>query len=70
MQYASEKNQTEAITEKSSCDCKCKFNSPTCYLSQKWNKKTSKWESKNYCDCKKDYGWKRRTCICENSKYC
>ena len=51
------------------CDCKCKFNSTTCNLNQKWNNKTCQCECKNYCQCKKDYSWNPSKCICENSKY-
>ena len=33
------KNEVEAMTEHTSCDCKCKFNSTTCKSNQKWNEK-------------------------------
>ena len=34
------KDETKAMTEHISCDCKCKFNSATCNSKQKWNNKT------------------------------
>ena len=52
------KNEAETMTKYISCDCKCKFNSSTCNLNKKRNKKSCQHECKNY-----------RTCICENSKY-
>ena len=52
------KNEAETMTKHISCDCKCKFNSSTCNLNKKRNKKSCQHECKNY-----------RTCICENSKY-
>ena len=52
-----------------SCDCKCKFNTTTFNLNQKWNNEGRECEYKNYYSCKKDYSWNPRTCICENSKY-
>ena len=63
------KNETTAMIEHISCDCKCKFNSTICNSNQKWNNKTCQCECKNYRTCKKDYSWNPSTCICENSKY-
>ena len=63
------KDEAEAMTEHISYDCKCKFNSTTCNLNQKWNNKTYQCECKNYPKCKKDYVWNPSTCICETSKY-
>ena len=63
------KDEAEAMTEHISYDCKCKFNSTTCNLNQKWNNKTYQCECKNYPKCKKDYVWNSSTCICETSKY-
>ena len=63
------KDEAKARTEHISCDCKCKFNRTICNLSQKQNNKTCQCECRNYCKCKKDDGWNRSTCICENSKY-
>ena len=68
-QKTANKNQTKAITEHISCDCKCKFNSTTCNSNQKWNNETSQFKCKNYHKCKKDYSWNASTCICENIKY-
>ena len=34
------KNEAKVMPEHISCDCKCKFNSTTCNLKQKWNNKT------------------------------
>ena len=31
------KNEAKTMVRHISCDCKCKFNSATCNLSQKWN---------------------------------
>ena len=63
------KNETKAMTERISCDFKCKFNGTTCNSNQKWNNKTCQCECKNYHQCKKDYSWNPSTCICENSKH-
>ena len=63
------KNEAKAMTKHISCDCKCKFNSTTCNLNQKWNNKTCQCECKNYHKCKKDYSCHPSTCICGNSKY-
>ena len=64
-------NKTEAkkMAKHISCDCKCKFNSTTCYSNQKLNNKTCQFECKNYHKCQKDYSWNSCTCICENRKY-
>ena len=62
------KDEAKAMTQHISCDYKCKFNSTTCSLNQKWNNKTCQSEFKNY-NCEKDYSWNPRTCICENNKY-
>ena len=42
------KNEAKSMTEHISCDCKCKFNSTTCNLKQKWNNKACQCECKNY----------------------
>ena len=42
------KDEVKAMTEHISRDCKCKFNSTTCNLKQKWNNKTCQCECKNY----------------------
>ena len=40
------KDEAKAMTEHVSCDCcKCKFDSTTCNLNQKWNSKTCQ------CEC-------------------
>ena len=57
------------MTERISCDCKCKFNSTICNSNQKWNNKTCQRECKDYHKCQKDDSWNPSTCICENSKY-
>ena len=62
------KNETKAMTENISCDCKCKFNGTVCNSNQEWNK-TCQRECKNYRTCRKDYSWNPSTCISENSKY-
>ena len=51
------KDETKAMIEHISCDCKCKFNSKTCNSNQKWNNKTNQCECKHYRKCKKDYSW-------------
>ena len=61
------KDEAEAMTEHTSCDCKCKFISITCNSKQKWNNKTCQCECKNYCKCKKYYSWNPSTCKGENS---
>ena len=63
------KNEAKRMVKHISCDCKCKFNSTTCNLNQKWINKTCQCECKNYRKCKKDYSWNTSTCICENSNY-
>ena len=57
------------MTKHISCDCKCKFNSTTCNLNQKWNNKICQCECKSYLKCKKDCSWNPSTCIRENSRY-
>ena len=47
------KNETKAMTERISCDFKCKFNGTTCNSNQKWNNKTCQCECKNYHQYKK-----------------
>ena len=42
------KDETKAMTEHISYDCKCKFNSTTCNSKQKWNHNTCQCECKNY----------------------
>ena len=63
------KSEVKAMPEHISCDCKYKFNSTICSLSQKWNNKTCQCESKNYRTWKRNYSSNPSTCICENSKY-
>ena len=43
------KNETKTMKKHISCDCKCKFNSTSYDLNQKWNNKTCQCECKNYC---------------------
>ena len=63
------KNEAKTMIKRISCDCKCKFNSTTCYSNKKCNSKTCQCKCKNYHKRKKDYGWNPSTSICENSKY-
>ena len=63
------KDETKAMTEHISRDCKCKFNSTTCNSKQKLNNKTCPYEYKGYRKCEKDYSWNPSTRIYENSKY-
>ena len=51
--WITNKDETKAITEHISCDCKLKFNSPTCISNQKWNNKKCQCECKNFHQCKK-----------------
>ena len=46
-------NEAKIMVKHISWDCKCKFNSTTCNLNQKWNNETCQFECKNYCTCKK-----------------
>ena len=39
------KNEPKTMTRHISCDCKCKFNSTTSNLNEKWNNKTCQ------CEC-------------------
>ena len=48
---------------------KCKLNSTTCNLNQKFNNKICQCECKNYRTWKRDYSWNPSARICENSKY-
>ena len=41
------KNEAKTITKHILFDCKCKFNSTTCNLNQKWNNETRQCECKN-----------------------
>ena len=63
------KNESKAMTERISCDCKCEFNSTTFNSNQKWNNKTCPCECKNYRKFKDDYIWIPSTCVCESSMY-
>ena len=63
------KNEATGMKEHISCNCKCKFNSTTWNLNQKWNNKTCQCEFKNSRMYKKDYCYNPTTCIWENSKY-
>ena len=63
------KDEAKAMTEHSSCDCKCKFNSTTCNSKQKWNNKTCQSACKSYHKCEKYFSWNPSTCMFENSKY-
>ena len=63
------KNEVKTMTKHISFDCKCKFNSTTCNLNQKWNNKTCQRECKNYCTCKKDCSWNPSIGSCEDIKY-
>ena len=63
------KNESKAVADYTSCDCKCKFNSTVFNSNQILNNKTCQYECKNYGTCQKDYNYNPSTCICENSKY-
>ena len=63
------KDEAKAMTEHTSCDFKCKFNSEIYNSNQKSNNETCQSECKNYHRCEKDYSWNSSTCICENNKY-
>ena len=63
------KNETKAMKEHISCDCKCIFKSTLGNSNQKWNNKTCHCEFKNYRTCKKDHSWNPSKYICEKSKY-
>ena len=47
------KNETKAMTEHISCDCKCTFNSTTCNLKGNWNNKTCQCQFKIIISVKK-----------------
>ena len=49
------KNEAKAMTEHTSCDCICTFNSTTRSSQQNRNNKICQCECKNYRKCKKDY---------------
>ena len=36
-------HESKTLVKHISCNCKCKFNSPTCNSNQKWNKETCQW---------------------------
>ena len=64
------KSEAKTMVKHTPSDCKCKFNSTTCNLNQKWsNNDAFQCEYKKYHKCKKDYSWNSYTCICENGKY-
>ena len=42
------KDETKAVTEHISCNCKYKFNSATCNSNQRWNNEKCQCECKNY----------------------
>ena len=58
-------NEAKILVNHISCDCKCKFDSTTFNLNQKWNK-MSKNVKTIRCE-KKDYSWNSNACICENA---
>ena len=47
------KDESKAMAEHISCDCKYKFHRTTCNSKQKWNSKICQWECRNYYWCKK-----------------
>ena len=63
------RDEAKTLVKHISCDFKCKFNSTTCNLNQKWNNKACQCVCKNYSTSKKDYSCNPSTCICENSKF-
>ena len=64
------KDETKAMTEHISCDCKCKFNSViTCNSKQKRDNKACQCECKNYHKCEKDCTFNPSIGIYENIKY-
>ena len=44
-------NEAKVLIKHISCGCKCKFNTTTCNLNQKWNNDVCHSESKKYCTC-------------------
>ena len=58
-------NEAKILVNHISCDCKCKFDSTTFNLNQKWNK-MSKNVKTIRCE-EKDYSWNSNACICENA---
>ena len=58
-------NEAKILVNHISCDCKCKFDSTTFNLNQKWNKMSK--NVKNIRCEKKDYSWNSNACICENA---
>ena len=58
------KNEAKTMVKHISCDCKCRFNSPTCNSNQKWNMINAN-VSVKIIVCAKN----TNTCICENSKH-
>ena len=58
-------NEAKILVNHISCDCKCKFDSTTFNLNQKWNK-MSKNVKTIRCE-KKYYSWNSNACICENA---
>ena len=44
-------NGAKILIKHISCGCKCKFNTTTCNLNQKWNNDACHSESKKYCTC-------------------
>ena len=61
--------KTKTMAKHIQCDCKCKFNSATCKLNQKWNNETCQCQYKNYCKCEKDYSCNPSVGVCENSNF-
>ena len=51
------KDEAKEMSEHTSCDCKCKFNSATCNSKQNGIIKRVNVNVKNYHKCKKYYTW-------------
>ena len=62
-------NLSKTLVKHISCDCKCKFDSLACNLSQKGNNHKCQCERKKCRTCKNDCSWNNSKCICEYSKY-
>ena len=60
-------NEGRLLVKLISCDCKCKFNTISCYSNQKWNNDKCQGECKTYRMSLKDFSWNPSTCTCEIS---
>ena len=62
-------NESQTLTKRLSCKCKCKFDGRKCNSDQWWNNDKCRCECKKHNICEEDYIWNPATGNWENGKY-